>query len=149
MEPERPHCIQRHRLFLQCLQNTGIIPILGQFKKKITFCPLCKRIFYQHEEKETDVAISMKLIELFITQECDIAVIMTGDTDLTPAVKLTQKLFPYSLILFAFPAFRKNKILQKLCPHSFEIKSKQYANHQFPNPYILKNGKSIHKPESW
>ncbi|MBN2327619.1 MAG: NYN domain-containing protein [Candidatus Omnitrophica bacterium] len=119
------------------------------FKNNESHCTSCHGNFIKHEEKETDVALSIKLIELFITHECDIAAIMTGDTDIAPAVKTTKKLFPHSQILFIFPAFRKNKSLLKLCPHSFAINSQQYAKHQFPNPYTLKNGKIIHKPDSW
>ncbi len=149
MESRNPGCTSRHQKFIQCLEDTGVTPILGRFKRKEVYCHLCHRTIEKHEEKETDVAISIKLIEIFLARECDIAVLITGDTDIAPAVKVAQKLFPQNNILFAFPAFRKNKELLNLCPQSFEIKIAQYVQHQFSDPYTLKDGTIIHKPSSW
>ena len=35
----------------------------------------------------------MKLQEIFITDECDVAVLISGDTDLAPSVRMARKLF--------------------------------------------------------
>ena len=48
----------------------------------------------RHEEKETDVAIAVTLIELFLRDECDAAVLVTGESDIAPALRLAQRQFP-------------------------------------------------------
>lgn len=141
--------ISRHRKYISCLKNSGVIVELGRFKEKQVFCTSCRTTFLKHEEKETDVSIAVSLLELLFTDKCDMAVIVSGDTDLSPAVKKSRKLFPKKKIIFAFPYARKNKELLKLAPGSFSISQKQYIRHQFPNPVTLKNGRKIDKPSKW
>lgn len=102
-----------------------------------------------YEEKETDVAIAVKLLEIFVKDVCDTAVLVTGDTDLAPAVRTANQLFSGKKIIFAFPYKRKNQELAKLAPDSFEIKKKQYVKHQFDDPFVLSDGTAIHKPAKW
>ena len=144
-----PSIVQRHQNFVRCLEDTGIQVQINRFKYKEIECPFCSRTIVKHEEKETDVSIALKLMEIFINKECDIAVIISGDTDLAPAVRMARKLFPEKHIFFLFPAYRKNKELAKLCPGSMNIKAKQYTKHQFDDPYTLKDGTTISKPLSW
>jgi len=105
--------------------------------------------FTKHEEKETDVAIAARLFEVLFSDKCDTAVLVTGDTDLAPAVRTCKSLFPSKNILFAFPYRRYNRELQLLLPSSFRIHAKSYVQHLFPDPVCLSDGTTIHKPSSW
>lgn len=144
-----PAIVQRHKNFVRCLEDTGIKVEINRFKYKEIECPFCKQTIGKYEEKETDVSIALKLLEVFIKNECDIAVLISGDTDLAPAVRMARKLYPKKHIFFAFPAYRKNKELATLCPDYMVIKAKQYTKYQFPDPYVLQNGTKISKPLSW
>jgi len=149
LEATNPDVTDRHKIFIRCLKSTGILVELSRFKEKQVRCPLCGGCFSKHEEKETDVAMAMKLFELFHNDRCDTAILLTGDTDLGPAVRTANKLFPAKRILFAFPYKRMNRELSKLAPGSFKINRKQYVRHQFPDPFILSNGTKIRKPSKW
>lgn len=140
---------KRHQDFITCIEDTGVVVEVNRFKKKIMKCPCCNQKFKRYEEKETDVALATKLLELFILDSCDRIVLLTGDTDLAPAVRTANKLFPHKAVVFAFPYARKNKELSKIAPNSFEISKEQYSKHQFSDPYTLKNGIDIHKPSKW
>lgn len=151
-----PGVVQRHRDFNKCLKSSGVKVELSRFKKKdVKFRfsnPLgdsIKGVLKRHEEKETDVAIATKLFELFINNDCDTAILITGDTDLAPACKTARQLFPTKNIGFAFPYKRKNNELARLASLSFNIDRNHYAAHQFPNPYVLTNGKRVNKPPCW
>lgn len=144
-----PHKIQRHINYIACLESTGIRVELGRFKEKEIFCDKCRSTILKHEEKETDVAIAIKVIEIFHNDDCDTAVLVTGDTDLSPAIRKSKVLFPDKRIVFAFPYRRKNRELALLAPGSFLIKRTQYIKHQLPNPVVLKDGRKIVKPKSW
>jgi len=145
----QPDKVNRHQKYLSCLKDSGVTVELGRFKEKDIFCTKCRSVFLKHEEKETDVAIAVTLAELLFTDKCDTAVIVSGDTDLSPAVAKWQPLFPQKKILFAFPYARKNNELLKLAPGSFSMSRKQYIRHQFPNPVILRDGNKIYKPFAW
>lgn len=146
MDPDK---VNRHQKFLSCIKDSGVAIELGRFKEKDVFCTKCRTVFLKHEEKETDVAIAVTLAELLFTDKCDTAVIVSGDTDLSPAVAKWRLLFPNKKILFAFPYARKNKELSKLAPGSFSISQKQYIRYQFQNPVVLKDGRKIYKPSTW
>ena len=106
-------------------------------------------MFQRAEEKETDVALAAKLLEVLYRDECETAVLVTGDTDIAPAVRTAAALFPLKRVCFAFPFGRKNKELAKLVSTAFRISKEAYANHQYPDPLVLKSGKVIPKPPKW
>lgn len=144
-----PDKITRHKDYIACLEATGIHIELGRFKEKDVYCHRCKSMILKHEEKETDVAIAVRLLELFFTDTCDTAVIVSGDTDLAPAVERCMMNFKNKKVVFAFPFARKNNELLRLAPESFSISKKQYIKHPLPNPVILKDGRNINKPATW
>lgn len=151
-----PGVVQRHKRFIQCLRATGVTVELSRFKEKDVYFrtsnPLGDHVegtLKRNEEKETDVAIAAKLFELLVGNQCDTAILVTGDTDLAPACRTARVLFPNKTIGFAFPYKRKNKELAKLTSLSFNIDRAHYAAHQFPDPFTLPNGKTVSKPSSW
>jgi len=95
------------------------------------------------------VAISVKLFELFYLDLCDTVVLMTGDTDVVPAIQLAKNLFPEKIIGCAFPFNRKNFKISQIVDQHFKISSKQYLNHQFPNSVKLLDSTVINKPDNW
>ena len=141
--------IKRHKKFLSCLENEGINVELSRFKPKDNKCPSCGHKYLKYEEKETDVKVALKLLELFIKDSCDLVIFVSGDTDLAPAVRTTKQLFPHKNVLFAFPYKRHNRELESLAPRSFKIRKEQYHIHQFPNCYPLVDGSEIGKPSTW
>jgi uncharacterized LabA/DUF88 family protein len=159
-----PNVIKRHQDYIECLKSTGIIPEMGRFKPKDVTCPFYNQLmksspanitcpirgkFTKHEEKETDIAIAAKLFEIMFKDKCDTVVLVTGDTDLTPAVKTCRILFPIKVMRFAFPYRRHNHELKVLLPGSFKIHKGSYARHLFPDPVRLPDGTEICKPTSW
>jgi len=143
-----PNIIKRHQDYIECLKSIGIIAEMGRFKPKDVTCPLRGK-FIKHEEKETDIAIAARLFEVMFDNKCDTIVLLTGDTDLIPAVKVCKSLFPAKTILFAFPYRRHNQELKQLLPGSFRIHVNTYAQHLFPDPVLLPDGSKIYKPTSW
>ncbi|MFP4398283.1 MAG: NYN domain-containing protein [Desulfonatronovibrio sp.] len=141
--------VVRHKKYVACLEDSGIKVQMSRFKYKKIYCPFCKATIPRYEEKETDVSIALKLVEVFLKDECDIAVVVSGDTDIAPAVRMAKEIYPNKQIFFDFPANRKNNELGKICPGSVTIKPSQYSKFQFPDPYILQNGTIIAKPSSW
>lgn len=146
----KPETINRHKDYIKCLSDTGVGVTLGRFREKRVFCNQCKRVFIKHEEKETDVSIALKLYDILNNDEADIVVIVSGDTDLTPAVNICKLRFPKKEICFIFPYNRKMKELVKISTIScFTLNEGSYINNQFSNPYKLKSGIEIKKPDTW
>ncbi len=58
-----PDVVARHKAFSECLSDTGISVELARFKPKKVKCPICGKQTTHYEEKETDVAIAVSLME--------------------------------------------------------------------------------------
>lgn len=144
-----PSVVLRHQTYIRCLEETGVHVIMGRFKPKSITCPHCGREVIRYEEKETDVAIAANMFEVLLNNQGDNVVLVTGDTDLAPAVKVAKQIFPNKRILFAFPYRRKNAELAFIAPDSFKIHKASYVRHQFPDPVVLSDGTDIPKPLSW
>ncbi len=148
MNQKDPNTVARHQAFIDCLEFTGAKIELASFKKKEIKCKKCNQMFFRQEEKETDVALAVKLIEVCWHNDCDTAVLLTGDTDIAPSVRFVQRCYPDKTIRFLFPYKRKNKLLANLAP-GFKISKEQYSKHQFPNTVVLADGTSRTKPATW
>lgn len=144
-----PDKINRHTMYIRCLRATGVNVELGRFKRKTVYCHNCNKEILTHEEKETDVAIAAKLFEICLLKEADSVILMTGDTDLAPAVRACRRLYPAINIFFAFPYKRHNAELAGIAPESIKIKLKSCLRNQFPDPLILPDGTRLKKPHSW
>lgn len=149
LEAVKPDVTARHLTYVECLRDSGVIVELSRFKKKKIPCSACGQSIKRYEEKETDVAIAAKLLELFALDQADAAVLVTGDTDLAPAVRAAKRLYPEKHICFAFPYARKNDELGKLVSTCFTITKEAYVRHQFADIVVLQDGRLFRRPPSW
>ena len=93
----RPDKMRRHKAYVSALQATGTSVHLSRFKTKDTYCPSCKTKHRGHEEKETDVLIALRLFNDARNNEFDRALLISRDSDLVPAIKMTKAEFPTSI----------------------------------------------------
>lgn len=89
-----PDKYNRHREFVKALQAVGVTPVMGNFKEKSRSCNACGSNWKSHEEKETDVNIGIHLIRSAYKDSYDRAILITGDSDIGPALRLLKQDFP-------------------------------------------------------
>ncbi|AEN74566.1 hypothetical protein Rhom172_2679 [Rhodothermus marinus SG0.5JP17-172] len=142
--------VNRHKRLIRCYEDQDIIISISRFKKKSIKCDLCNKRIVRREEKETDVALATRLLlEAAQTENRTLFILITGDTDLKPALDAIHILNPKIDIWIAFPYRRRNADLENVAKGSIELKKEDYAHCQLPNPYIPSKGKPIHKPALW
>jgi len=145
-----PGVLGRQRAYIDCLKATGLTVEMFRFKKRKMLCPNCISSFNRREEKQTDVAIGAKLLEILFLNKCDTVMVVSGDTDVIPAVKTAQLLFPLKQVGFLLPYRRQNRELADLAPRlHFAIRKETYTRHQFSDPVALPSGRTIKKPAGW
>lgn len=127
---------KRHLTYIDCLRSSGVAVELAQFKEKVISCPACGRDFKRHEEKETDVAIAVKLVELFLRDQCDAAVLVTGDSDIAPAARTALRLFPQKSIYCCFPFNRQSFELKRVARACFKTPRNDTASSSFRIPWF-------------
>lgn len=102
----RPDAYKRHREYTKALRAVGVTPILGRFKLKDRQCRRCGHIWRDHEEKETDVNIALHLLVGAVKDTYDRALLISGDSDLAPAVRTVKKEYPNKNIRIVSPVGR-------------------------------------------
>lgn len=135
--------------YVEALEATGVSVTMSPFKDRDVRCPHCRTVFRRPEEKETDVAIAVKLLEVLMTGEAEIAVMITGDTDFRPAISTARRLFPESHIGIITPFLRHTTQMQEIGDFHFKVSQKMVQSAQFPNPFRLADGRAIAKPHGW
>jgi uncharacterized LabA/DUF88 family protein len=147
-EPKR----LRHQTYIKAISSRGVEYTLGEFKPKWVDCrATCKQPFDMKEEKQTDVNIAVKMIE--IANEYDTLILVTADSDQVPAVRLIRKLYPEKRIFVLPPIGRNSKELVRASGGNRLIMTEDHLRKALlPNPVnVVKDGKTtqIWKPATW
>ncbi len=148
VQKEKPNSVERHKRYISALESTGIEAIYGGFKPKEVLCKKCSEPFETFEEKKTDVAIASKIIELSAMTMCDVIGIVSGDTDLIPAIELAKQINPDIKVVVIFPYKRTNDELKLFADLTFSIKPQKYKNAQFKGLVKTALGEFA-KPSHW
>jgi len=141
--------VRRHRDFLAVQEHFGAEVVLGRFKKRSRHCRECGREFETFEEKQTDVNIAVDLMRDAYLDRYDKAVLISGDTDIVPAIRATQDLFLDKKIGVVCPVGRSSKELKQVCDFHFQMKENQLARCVLPESVDCGRAGIIRRPESW
>ena len=146
--------------YLRALGTLDLVEIrLGRFKSKTVRCtmPNCQhsgdRWFTVLEEKQTDVAIGIQMLEDAQDNACDRFVIVSGDSDLLPAVNAVKKRFPRKEIIVYIPARDKYRgaaaEMRNAADKDKTLPQVLLHKAQFPARLADGRGGWISKPSSW
>lgn len=102
-----------------------------------------------HEEKMTDVNIATQLLEDAFQDRFDTALLVSGDSDLTPPIQRIRALFPAKRIIVAFPPGRRSAQLQQAAHGFLVIGEDKLRKNLLPSPITGSGGFLIHRPPEW
>lgn len=142
---------KRHKILVDALRLRGVKIVFGKFKIRDKKCRICKSTYKIPEEKQTDINIAVKLMESAINDEFDTAILVTGDSDLVPAVEAMKRIFPAKRIGLLIPIGRSSIELENTCDFKARVKEKHLISSQFPDTIVLdsKKGIVLQRPSSW
>jgi uncharacterized LabA/DUF88 family protein len=123
--------------------------IEGRFQEKHRTCANCGARWIGYEEKETDVNISAALIEDAVRDRYDTALLISGDTDLRPAIASVLRLRPKKRIFVAFPPRRFSARLVQVVHSYTRIGSDKLRNSQLPAQVVTAGGIVLDRPAYW
>ena len=141
--------VNRHQALINANAVKGVKSVLGKFKKKYIHCPKCNRSFERHEEKATDVNIALYAYRLAATSKVEQVVLVTGDTDLIPAINMIKEDFPSISVGVIFPYNRFNHELKNTTHFHHTTSEKILSNFRLSNKIVKSNGKIITCPPNW
>lgn len=149
--------VYRHKKFIQALRYYGVKIVFGNFKEKDRRCPICKEYIKQHEEKETDVNIALDIIDYTLNKDFDGIYIISGDSDLKPAIERAKKYINTSnnllskTIKIIFPYKQHTNALKKIVgkENAMGIKKHHIETSLMDEEICIENEKIIKRPEEW
>ncbi len=141
--------LKRHKKYSAVLKHEGTEEVLGKFKKKDRYCPKCNTNHKTVEEKQTDVNIAVHIIRLAYERKYDKLFLITGDTDIIPAIKAAKEVYPEGRIELLMPPKRVSGELKEHADNSRAIKLRHLKAALLPEEITLANGKTITRPPKY
>lgn len=141
--------MQRLQVYLKALRSVGVTVILGRFQEVYRKCRKCDRAYKTFEEKKTDVNIAIHIFRMAFENRYEKAYIVSGDSDLLPAVRAVQQCFPQKEFGVVVPVGQRAKALQSACNTSFKILPAHCKKFRFPDPIKTADDKLIRCPDTW
>lgn len=146
--------------YLRALETLPLVTIyLGKFKTKRVVCRVeaCTfagdRRFPTPEEKRTDVNIAIYMLDDAYQDLCDRFIVVSGDSDLVPAVNIVKSRFPDKEVIVYVPS------RSPVRGAAVELRSAADKNRGLPLALLKKcqlpprvadgTGGGIEKPASW
>jgi uncharacterized LabA/DUF88 family protein len=140
---------KRQSTYIDALESTSVKIIYGNYQDGSTECKRCGNIWRTAKEKMTDVNIATAMIVDAYKDEYDMAMLISGDSDLTPPIKEVHNLFKEKRIFIAFPPKRHNSSMALVAKGSEIIGRKKLVDSQFEEEVISKIGYKLKIPKEW
>lgn len=141
---------KRQLTFLEALQTLPSLSIVyGHYLAKDVKCRQCGATWKQPEEKMTDVNIATEILRDGFEDRFDVALLVSGDSDLSRPVETLTQLYPNKRVVIAFPPARNSAELIRVAPAHFRIGRKTLADSQFPEEVQKPDGYILRRPKEW
>ena len=141
---------KRQAVFLEALGTLYNFQIYyGHYLSKPVTCFKCKNTWNRFEEKMTDVNIATELLMDANDDRFDVAMIISGDSDLSPPLRMIKSSFPHKRLVAAFPPDRVSIHLKNFVHGHFIIGEANLRQSQFPDQVKKADGFILKRPQEW
>lgn len=144
---------ERQNHYLRALRANGGLDIIeGKFMARNMECPDCGHTWKRPKEQFTDVNIAIAMTHDAREGSLDRAMLISGDSDLVPAVRYVQDLGIQ--VINVAPPRRKGDELASACDGLLHMDHVAMRRAQLPNPVMeaFRGGRKhrpLHAPEGW
>lgn len=144
-----PNKQKRQTIYLEALETQGVEIIYGHYQSNSIECNRCGHIWMDQKEKMTDVNIATHLIVDAYQDRYDMAMLISGDSDLVPPIKAVHSLFKQKRVFVSFPPKRHNQTVAVAAKGSQTIGRKSLADSQLPATITKSDGYVVARPVEW
>ena len=133
----------RWRAYRKAQETVGVIVMQGHFTEEPRRCDRGHNYFHP-TEKEGDVNLAISLISDAHLGLCDVAYMVTADSDQVATARLFRIRFPdKQIVSVAPPGRRHSKEIIASCHDTRSIRRDVIENCLFPGPTIIRNGQLV------
>lgn len=153
-----PPARARQEAYLSALRTLPKVNIIfGKYRDKTVRCDIAcgyigKRYFDTQEEKQTDVAIGVHMMDDAYRNRCDRLILVTGDGDVVPAIRMVRDRFPQKTVHVYVPARDPRRAAAKdvrdAASRHADLPLAFIPQSQLPNVVTTPFG-SVSKPPEW
>ena len=144
-----PRKLAKHQNYVKALYLVGVKAIFGEFRNIERICRICRKSYRTFEEKRTDVNIAIHLFQTAVADTWDKAIIISGDSDLIPAVEAVQKTFPSKQVGIVIPIRRRAEELKQVADFYIKLKERHLETCQFDDVIKIDHQQILKRPETW
>lgn len=162
VEPRHHTSVKRDRQkrYLKALATLPKVQvIMGKYQERTVTCraaPCPRKLVYTvAEEKKTDVNLAIQLIDDAIQRRAESMIIVSGDSDLEPAVEWVRRNHPAIKVGVYIPALeegrqrRRNDNYQRMQVNCRLLPLGEIARHVLPATVALQDGSTVERPTEW
>ncbi|MGI6338646.1 MAG: NYN domain-containing protein [Bacteroidales bacterium] len=139
---------KRQSIYIEALESIGIKVFYGNYQSNTTECRQCGNIWPTFHEKMTDVNIATQMMIDAFQDKYNMAMLISGDSDLVPPIKAIHDLFN-KRVFVAFPPKRHNYSVALVAKGSMTIGRKKIVDSLFEYEVVKKDGFILRKPVEW
>jgi uncharacterized LabA/DUF88 family protein len=121
----------------------------GHYLSSPRTCANCGYTQHVPTEKMTDVNIATEMLIDAFTNSFDVALLISGDSDLTAPINAVRRLFPTKRVVVAFPPNRFSTTLARAANGYVYIERNKLAQSQFPDEVRKADGYLLRRPAGW
>jgi uncharacterized LabA/DUF88 family protein len=142
---------QRQLTFIDALKahRPGIKVVYGHYLAKDMTCFNCGNTYQRHEEKMTDVNITCHMLTDAMDCRFDVALMLSGDSDLVPPVRTVRERWPRKRVVAVFPPNRKSDALKRACHGHTWVGEEKLRQSQLPVVVRTAAGVEFRRPTEW
>lgn len=146
-DPGKP---KRQNTYLEALQTRPDLSVFfGHYLQQPITCVHCGTTWHKFAEKMTDVNIATELLSDAFQDQFDMAMLVSGDSDLTAPIRAVRRFFASKRVVAAFPPNRYSVELARAASTSIHIGRAVIAASQMPNQVAKPDGFVLHRPTKW
>jgi uncharacterized LabA/DUF88 family protein len=140
---------KRQSTYIEALETIGVKIYYGHYQSGSIECRRCGNIWPVYNEKMTDVNIATHMIMDAYQDKYDMAMLISGDSDLVPPIKEIHSKFNKKRVFVAFPPKRHNSSMALVAKGSLMIGRRKIIDSTFEDEITKRDGFKLKIPEEW
>lgn len=140
---------RRQKTFLEAIEEKGVKIFYGHYQRTRVECLRCGNIWPNYNEKMTDVNIATQMLNDAFEDRYDMAMLISGDSDLVPPIRSIHTMFKQKRVFVAFPPKRSNYSISLVAKGSMIIGRRKLSDNQLPDQIAKRDGYILNKPLEW
>lgn len=135
-------------VYLQALKLKGVEVVEGRFQEKPLECRSCGAAWTSYEEKQTDVNLCLRLLEDAVEERFDVAMLISADSDMVPAIRSVRRLRRSAKVIAMFPPARYSEDLKRAVHSYLRLSEARIRQSQLPQT-VYGPGGTYNRPKHW